>query len=335
MQDNRRGGGQRRDFNDRGDRGDQRGGQRRDFGGARRGQGREYPDRSDFGSGARDFPRERPYRSDRPYGGDRRGTTRTGGRPPARSGSDEGGMAIRLDPRRLSLLKELAGEQGMRPGELVTEWIQERLDAERAGGAAATGALATGARSTGAQGSGAQASAVAALSARVDDLSQRLDELMSSGRRSGSPAASVKRPEAVKTAPSTADSAATQPRATRTRKAASATGADRSAPAAATTAATDPPDVTAAAPRGRRAVTPRTPAATGRRVPLHEEIASVISEGGPMSAAQIAQAIVDRGRYAPPRSDRPLDAATVNSRVSNPIYRSRFRREDGKIGLSE
>src|SRR5574338_20042 len=164
MQDNRRGGGQRRDFNDRGDRGDQRGGQRRDFGGARRGQGREYPDRSDFGSGARDFPRERPYRSDRPYGGDRRGTTRTGGRPPARSGSDEGGMAIRLDPRRLSLLKELAGEQGMRPGELVTEWIQERLDAERAGGAAATGALATGARSTGAQGSGAQASAVAALS---------------------------------------------------------------------------------------------------------------------------------------------------------------------------
>lgn len=54
-----------------------------------------------------------------------------------------------------------------------------------------------------------------------------------------------------------------------------------------------------------------------------------------MTAAQIAQAIVDGGRYTAPRSARPLDAAIVNSRVSNPIYRSRFRRQDGKIGLAE
>ncbi|HJP70129.1 MAG TPA: hypothetical protein VJ975_00215, partial [Candidatus Limnocylindria bacterium] len=106
----------------------------------------------------------------------------------------------------------------------------------------------------------------------------------------------------------------------------------------------DPPDARAAAattaaqaaPRRRRSVTsPAVAEPTGRRVPLHEEIASVISERGPMSASEIAQAILERGRYSPPRSDRPLDAATVNSRVSNPIYRARFRRDEGKIGLSE
>jgi hypothetical protein len=53
-----------------------------------------------------------------------------------------------------------------------------------------------------------------------------------------------------------------------------------------------------------------------------------------MTAAELASAIRERGRYAPPRSARPLDAATVNSRVSNPIYRSRFVRNDGKIGLA-
>jgi hypothetical protein len=331
MQDNRRGGGQRRDFNDRGD---QRGG-RRDFGGPRRGPGREYPDRSDAGMGARDFPRERPYRSDRPYGGDRGGAARTGGRPGPRSGSDEGGMAIRLDPRRLSLLKELAGEQGMRPGELVTEWVQQRLDAERTGGASG-GQTAGSTRADVAQGS-----ALAALSARVDDLSQRLNELMAGGARPGSvvtpkQAATPKADSTPPPASAAADVVAEPPRTKRPRKAGA--GAPSDLAAAAAVSAPAPSEAREPLPRRRRAAATRVatvPTGTDRRVPLHEEIASVISEGGPMSAAQIAQAIVDRGRYAAPRSDRPLDAATVNSRVSNPIYRSRFRREDGKIGLSD
>jgi hypothetical protein len=77
-------------------------------------------------------------------------------------------------------------------------------------------------------------------------------------------------------------------------------------------------------------------AATGaRRLPLHQAIIAVISDRGPMSAAEIARAIGESGNYQPPRSDKPLDAATVNSRVSNPVYRSLFRREDGRIALAE
>jgi hypothetical protein len=195
-------------------------------------------------------------------------------------------MAIKLDPRRLSLLKQLAGESGLRPGELVTHWIEERLDAERSGG-----------QPTRSDAASSSPSAISALSQRLDELARRVDGLTSNGTTA------VKQP---------------------------VEGAEPSA-------------VAPAAPAGRRrpaapalSSTPAVSGVTaGRRVPLHEEIASVISEGGPMSAGQIAQAIIDRGRYNAPRSDRPLDAATVNSRVSNPTYRSRFRREDGKIGLSE
>jgi hypothetical protein len=53
-----------------------------------------------------------------------------------------------------------------------------------------------------------------------------------------------------------------------------------------------------------------------------------------MTAAELASAIAERGRYAAPRSSRPLDAATVNSRVSNPAYRSRFIRREGRIDLA-
>jgi hypothetical protein len=42
-------------------------------------------------------------------------------------------MSIRLDPRHLGTLRALASEAGVRPGELVTIWITERLDAERRG----------------------------------------------------------------------------------------------------------------------------------------------------------------------------------------------------------
>ena len=61
----------------------------------------------------------------------------------------------------------------------------------------------------------------------------------------------------------------------------------------------------------------------------------MITERGPQTAAELAAAVVERGRYSPPRSTRPIDAAIINSRVSNPVYRDRFVRHDGKIGLTE
>jgi hypothetical protein len=42
-------------------------------------------------------------------------------------------MSIRLDPRRVSTLKQLAAEAGVRPGDLVRQWVEERLDAARGG----------------------------------------------------------------------------------------------------------------------------------------------------------------------------------------------------------
>jgi hypothetical protein len=62
---------------------------------------------------------------------------------------------------------------------------------------------------------------------------------------------------------------------------------------------------------------------------------AVLRDRGPMSAGDLASAITERGRYAPPRSGKPLDAAMVSQRVSNPTYRSRFTRQDGKIGLAD
>lgn len=194
-------------------------------------------------------------------------------------------MAIRLDPRRLSLLKQLAGEAGLRPGELVTHWIEERLDAERSG---------TPQRAAAAAPSG---SALESISSRLDELARRVDQL-SAARPSPAP---------DQPAEPAAQSAGEAPPAKRRQRRAAGTGGT--------------------ARRGA--------ASAGLRVPLHEEIASVIGEGGPMSAADIARAIIERGRYSAPRSDRPLDAATVNSRVSNPTYRSRFQRAEGKIGLSD
>ncbi len=87
--------------------------------------------------------------------------------------------------------------------------------------------------------------------------------------------------------------------------------------------------------RTRRRGRPRAERADGERVPLHDEIAAILAERGPMRAAELAQAIAERGRYRAPRSDRPLDAATVNSRVSNPHYRDRFVRRDGQIDLAQ
>ncbi len=42
-------------------------------------------------------------------------------------------MSIRLDPRRLGTLKQLAAEANVRPGDLVRQWVEERIDAARQG----------------------------------------------------------------------------------------------------------------------------------------------------------------------------------------------------------
>jgi hypothetical protein len=54
-----------------------------------------------------------------------------------------------------------------------------------------------------------------------------------------------------------------------------------------------------------------------------------------MTASELATIISERGRYTPPRSGKTLDAAMVSQRVSNPVYRSRFVRNEGRIGLAE
>jgi hypothetical protein len=202
---------------------------------------------------------------------------------------DDGGMSIRLDPRRLGALKLLAAEAGIRPGELVTRWVEERLDAARSGGAAP---------------SPIGADAVAALAARVDELSRRVDQMAASP--AGAPEAEAE-PVPVKRGRG------------RPRKVAEA-GADAGAPAATQRS------------RARKATAARRSA--GARVALHDEIAAVISELGPQTAAELAAAIAARGRYRAPRSAKPLDAATVNARVSNPTYRARFVRREHRIGLA-
>jgi chemotaxis protein histidine kinase CheA len=200
-------------------------------------------------------------------------------------------MSIRLDPRRLAALKLLAAEAGLRPGELVTQWVEERLDAARRGEAAAAPAT--------------DGKVIAAINARIDELVKRLDALSSPS----SP---------------TADAA------------------NATALAPATTTAADARVATAPKRRGRPPKSASSAAAPTRkprrssapRVPLHEEIAAIISEQGPMTAGQLATAVTARGRYTAPRTTKPLDAATISARVSNPVYRSRFVRREGKISLA-
>jgi hypothetical protein len=70
-------------------------------------------------------------------------------------------------------------------------------------------------------------------------------------------------------------------------------------------------------------------------VALHDEMIAVLSERGPMTAGDLAAAVAERGRYLPPRSGKPLDAAMISQRVSNPTYRPRFTRNAGRIGLAD
>jgi hypothetical protein len=92
------------------------------------------------------------------------------------------------------------------------------------------------------------------------------------------------------------------------------------------------PEPTAEKPakRGRVSASP-----SGEKVALHDEMIAVLRERGPLPAADLAAAVAERGRYAPPRSKKPLDAAMVSQRVSNPTYRKLFTRAEGRIGLAE
>ena len=184
-------------------------------------------------------------------------------------------MSLRLDPRRVNALKHLAGEAGMRPGDLVRQWVEERIDASRPGAEAVAATPGT------------------SVVARLEELTARVAALESA---SGAPASAPS-----EQAPAEADEPASAP---------------------------------ASKPRGR----PRKSASaapSGPRIGLHDEMIAVIGERGPLSAAELAQAISERGRYVPPRSGKPLDAAMISQRVSNPTYRSRFRRSEGRIGLAE
>ena len=235
-------------------------------------------------------------------------------------------MSVRVDPRRLSLLKELSAAEGLRPGQLVQRWIEERLDAERGGGATAGDASRTAPVAS-------LESALSALSGRVDALAQRLGRLETSRseapatppvtQATAAPAAATAAPaaEAPTTEPVTAEVPAAPRRRGRPPKRAAADGAATTSKA------------TTAKPRRAARATRRT-TATGPRIALHDEIIAVLRDRGPSSAAELASAIAERGKYRPPRSAKPLDSATVNSRVSNPVYRSRFKRAGRKIELA-
>ncbi len=207
-------------------------------------------------------------------------------------------MSIRLDPRRVNALKHLAGEAGVRPGDLVRQWIEQRIDAARVGGDAGA------------------PSATGGLAAQFEALVARVAALeAAAGIAPTEPAAQ----EPTEDEPAAA--AAKQPPV-------EASATEASQPPSSDAEAEPDPEPTR---RGR----PKTKvsAAPTERVALHDEMIAVLREHGPMTAGELAGAIADRGRYAPPRSGKPLDAAMVSQRVSNPVYRARFTRNAGRIGL--
>jgi hypothetical protein len=199
-------------------------------------------------------------------------------------------MSIRLDPRRLGTLKHLAGEAGVRPGDLVRQWVEERIDAQRTGPAGLS------------------------LEDRVAALEERIEALTGTGAE---PAESASRPEPATTEDVAAPQEESEP---------PTPDADEAAAVAAAAAVEEP----APAPRRRRVTATPTD-----RVALHDEMIAVLAERGPLPAGELAAAIAERGRYTPPRSGRPLDAAMVSQRASNPTYRSRFQRREGRIGLAD
>src|SRR5438093_1637655 len=134
---------------------------------------RSGPPRGSFGDEApRDFA---PRQGRPPY------PPRTGGGYAPRAAADEGGMAIRVDPRRLSLLKELAAAEGLRPGQLVQRWVEERLDAERTG--APSSPVGTDPRVAVIE------ATLATLAARIEEVAQRVQSVPAAPapRRRGRP----------------------------------------------------------------------------------------------------------------------------------------------------
>jgi hypothetical protein len=253
---------------------------------ARRPSG-DWPPRDDRGGDRPAYPpRDRPQggRYGAQGGGDRPYQQRPRyDRPP-----DEGAMSIRLDPRRANALKHLAGEAGVRPGDLVRQWVEERIDASRTGAGGAS-----------------LADTLAALTERVTALEA------AAGIASAPPAL-----------PATEVAAAAEPATEPT-----PAGAEADA------ATTEPAPRAGPAPgRKRKRIAAARPST--RRVPLHDAMIEVIRERGPLTAGELATAIVERSLYTPPRSGKPLDAAMVSQRVSNPTYRSRFTRDGGRIGLA-
>ena len=192
-------------------------------------------------------------------------------------------MSIRLDPRRVNALKHLAGEAGVRPGDLVRQWVEERLDASR-GGAETTAAEPRG----------------ESLLNRLEALVARVSALEDTAAVRQATPEPEREPEPVDAAE------------------AAETGGDAEAAE------------TSAEPTNQLSATP-----SGDRVALHDEMIAVIRERGPLPAGELAVAIIERGRYAAPRSGKALDAKTVSQRVSNPTYRARFVRRDGKIALAD
>jgi len=251
----------------------------------------------------------RPFtpRGDRPYqprpGGDRPYQPR----PQFDRATDEGAMSIRLDPRRVGVLKRLAGETGMRPGDLVRQWVEERLDAARQG-------IDT-------------PEAAEQLSAQIAELAERVSSLeAAAGPTAPTPIEPQEEAEAA-AGPAPQSEATPEPEPVTAAADESASDAVSAQPEAEEPGADEP------APRKRPKRVAASP--SGPRVALHDEMIAVLAERGPMSAGELAAAVAERGRYQPPRSGKPLDAAMVSQRVSNPVYRSRFTRSEGRIGLAE
>ena len=177
-------------------------------------------------------------------------------------------MSIRLDPRRVNALKHLAGEAGVRPGDLVRQWVEERIDASRTGGDVAPSA--PGGREPAQPPRGAHR---AGRGARVDE-----------------------RP------------------------------APRPHPIA---APTEPPAAIEEPRRRARGKKRASAAPSAKRVALHDEMIAIIRERGPMRAGELADAIVERGRYTVPRSGKPLDAKTVQPARQQPDVPVALRAQRG------
>ena len=252
-------------------------------------------------------------------------------------------MSIRLDPRRVSTLKQLAGDAGVRPGDLVRQWVEERIDAVRQGlrTPASASDLATqlselAARVAALESAGGIEPPVAGGQASTDERGpvRAMDADAADGERHA--AAEITDAADATDAPDSIDAAGATQTADATEAAASVPAADATPYGADVDDAGPGPDAQPGDELPRRRPVKRVAASPSTdRVALHDEMIAVLSEHGPMTAGELAALISERGRYSPPRSGRSLDAAMVSQRVSNPTYRSRFVRDGGRIGLAQ